>query len=139
MSEFFSNYWIYLTVCGFVVLFTVPWLFVWRHRQNRKWLLENGRPAPARILKMWDTGLTIGASSSSSDSGGSMRGVGLLLEVHPPGGQPYQVKTREQLHLFDISRIAPGLVVEVRVHPNKPGKVVVSQWVAGTTSNWVIQ
>lgn len=131
ISEFFSNYWIYLTVGGFLALFTIPWFFVWRYRVNRRWVMENGRVAPAKILKLWDTGLTIGSSSSSgsnSSRGGNMRGVGLLLEVHPPGGQPYQVKTREQLHLFDISRISPGTMVEVRIHPNQPNKVVVSQW-----------
>ena len=131
MSELLSNYWIILAVGGFVVLFTVPWLFVWRHRRNQRWLRENGRPAQAKILKAWDSGLTIGASSSGGDNssnGGSMRGVNLLLEVHAPSGQPYQVKTREQLHLADMARIAPGMVVGVRVHPNKPKKVVVSQW-----------
>jgi hypothetical protein len=61
-----------------------------------------------------------------------MRGVNLLLEVHPPNGQPYKVKTREQLHLADMARIAPGMVVEVRVHPSKPTKVVVSQWHTST-------
>jgi hypothetical protein len=128
VSEFFSNYWIFLTICGFVVLFTVPWLFVRRSRQNRRWLLENGRTAPAKILKIWDTGLTIGAASKAGEDGGSMRGMGLLLEVHPTDGKPYQVKTREQMHLSDLARIAPGAMVEVRVHPKKPGKVVVSRW-----------
>lgn len=131
ISEFLSNYWIYLTVGGFLLLFTLPWFFVWRHRANRRWLQANGRTAPAKILKIWDTGLTIGTSSSgghNSSRGGNMRGVGLLLEVYPEGGQPYQVKTREQLHLFDISRLATGMTVEVRIHPEKPHKVAVSQW-----------
>ncbi|MCB8943194.1 MAG: hypothetical protein H6658_05520 [Ardenticatenaceae bacterium] len=131
ISEFFSNYWLYLTIIGFLLLFTLPWLFVWRYRANRRWLLANGRPATAKILKIWDTGLTIGASSSSgsnSSRGGNMRGIGLLLEVHPADGQPYQAKTREQLHLADLARIAPGMTVELRVHPNKAGKVIISQW-----------
>jgi hypothetical protein len=131
MNEFFSNYWIYLTVGGFVLLFTVPWLFVWRSRRNQRWLKENGRTARAKILKSWDSGLTIGASSSGGDNsnkGGSMRGVGLLLELQPKDGAAYQVKTREQLHLADMARIGPGMLVEVRVHPSKPKKVVVSQW-----------
>jgi hypothetical protein len=131
ISEFFSTYWIYLTVGGFLLLFTLPWLFVWRYKAKRRWLQTNGLSATAKILKMWDTGLTIGAASSggsNSNRGGNMRGVGLLLEVYPEGGQPYQVKTREQLHLFDISRIAPGITVEVRIHPHKPHKVVVASW-----------
>jgi hypothetical protein len=131
MSEFFSNYWIYMTVGGFLLLFTIPWFFVWRYRANRRWVVENGRPASAKILKIWDTGLTIGTSSSgghNSSQGGSMRGMGLLLEIQPPDGQAYQVKTREQLHLADVARISSGMTVQVRVHPNKPNKVVVSQW-----------
>ena len=128
ISEFFSNYWIYLTVAGILLLFALSWLLVWRYRANRRWVVENGRPARAKILKLWDTGITIGTSGGGDGNDSNMRGVGLLLEVHPQNGQPYQVKTREQLHLFDISRISPGMMVEVRIHPEKLNKVVVSQW-----------
>ncbi|GJM41467.1 MAG: hypothetical protein DHS20C20_17490 [Ardenticatenaceae bacterium] len=128
INEFFSDYWIYLTVAGFLLLFTVPWIFVWRARRNRNWLVANGRSAQAKILKITASGLTVGTSSSSNNGGGSMRGVNLLLEVYPENGQPYQVKTREQLHLLDLSRITPGMMVELRIHPTKSNKVVVSQW-----------
>jgi hypothetical protein len=128
INEFFSQYWIYLTVAGFLLLFITPWLFVWRYRANRRNLLANGRTAQAKILKITASGLTVGTSSSSNNGGGNMRGVNLLLEVYPENGQPYQAKTRDQLHLLDLSRITPGMLVEVRVHPGKPNRVAVSQW-----------
>lgn len=123
INDVFSNYWIFLAIGGFLLLFIVPWLLVWRYKANRRWLKENGRPTPAKILKIWDSGLRIGVNSD-----GNMVGVGLLLEVQPEGGQPYQVKVRDQLHTMDLSRIAPSMMIEVRVHPNKPGKVVISNW-----------
>jgi hypothetical protein len=125
VSELFSNYWywIFLIVSGFLLTFITPWLIIWRYRAKQKWLRENGRSATAKILKIWDNGTTIGYGSNSN-----MVGVGLLLEVYPEGGEPYQVKARDQLHVMDLSRVAPGMMIEVRVHPNKPDKVIVSQW-----------
>ncbi|WP_420641658.1 DUF3592 domain-containing protein [Candidatus Leptofilum sp.] len=122
--EFFLQNWIILVVVGSVLLFVLPWLFVWRYRANKRDLLANGRSAQAKILEIKASGLTIG-TSSSRDGGGSMRGVNLLLEVYPEGGQPYQVKTRDQLHLLDLSRIAPGMMVTVKVDPNNPQRVAV--------------
>jgi type II secretory pathway pseudopilin PulG len=119
VTEFFSQNWIALVVVGSLLLFILPWLFVWRYRANRRNLLLNGRSAQAKILEIKASGLTIGSSSSDS-GGGSMRGVNLLLEVYPENGQPYQVKTRDQLHLLDLSRIAPGMMVAVKVDPNNP-------------------
>ena len=123
MSEFFAKYWIFLSVAGFLFLMIAPWLLVWRYKAKRRWLKENGRVASAKVLKIWDSGMKVGYGSESN-----MVGVGLLLEVYPEGGQPYQVKARDQLHMMDLSRIAPGMMVEVRIHPNNPNKVVVAQW-----------
>ena len=127
MNEILANQWIFLMVGGIFILILVPVLFVWSYRRRRRKLLENGRPALAKILKTWDTGVTIG-TSSSANNGGNMHGVGLLLEVYPEGGQPYQTKSREQLHIFDVSRIGPGMMVEVRVDPNNPQRVAVANW-----------
>lgn len=127
LREFFLNHWILLAaivaVGGFLLSFIAPWLLLWRYKSNQRWLQENGRPTLAKILKIWDSGTTIGYSSQSN-----MVGVGLLLEVTPEGREPYQVKARDQLHVIDFSRIAPGMFIEVCVHPEKPNKVVVSKW-----------
>ena len=124
VSQFFAQNWIVLTIVGALLLFLLPWLFVWRYKTGRRKLLQNGRSAQAKILQIKASGLTFG-TSSSADGGGSMRGVNLLLEVYPENGQPYQVKTRDQLHLLDLPRITPGMVVAVKIDPNNPQRVAV--------------
>ncbi len=123
IRDVFPYYWIFFMIVGFLLLFITPWLIFWRYRAKQKWLKENGRSAPAKILKIWDSGTTVGYNSNSN-----IVGVGLLLEVYPAGDKPYQVKARDQLHIMDFSRVAPGMMIAVRIHPNKPDKVVVSQW-----------
>ncbi|WP_420629719.1 hypothetical protein [Candidatus Leptofilum sp.] len=123
ITQFFSQNWIVLVVVGSLLLFIVPWLFVWRYKAKRRELLRNGRPAQAKILQIKPSGLTFG--TSSSPEGGNMQGVNFVLEVYPEGGQPYQVKSRDQLHLLDLSRIVPGMMVMVKVDPNNPQRVAV--------------
>lgn len=120
--EFFLQNWIIFVIAGSLLLFIVPWLIVWSSRRSRRNLLANGRPTPAKILKLWNSGLTFGSSSSGGNNGGNM------LEIHPPDEQPYLVKSRGQLHLFDISRITSGMIVEVKVAKNNPKWVVISHW-----------
>ncbi|GJM41749.1 MAG: hypothetical protein DHS20C20_20310 [Ardenticatenaceae bacterium] len=124
ISDFFSQNWIVLIIVGSVLLFVLPWLFVWRYRAKRRNLLANGRSAQAKILEIKASGLTIG-SSSSQDGSGNMRGVNLLLEIYPDGGHPYQVKTRDQLHQLDLPRIVPGMMVSVKIDPHNPQRVAV--------------
>ena len=123
VTDFFAQNWILLTVVGSLLLFIVPWLFVWRYRAKQRWLKENGRSATAKILQIKPSRITFG--TSSSPEGGNMRGVNLLLEVYPENGQPYQVKTRDQLHLLDLSRVNPGMIVTVKIDPNNPQRVAV--------------
>ena len=118
LTDFLAQNWIVLVIVGSLLLFIIPWIFVWRYRSRRKQLLQNGRSAQAKILEITASGLTIGASSSSDSGNGNMRGINLLLEIYPEGGQPYQVKTREQIHLLDMSRLSPGMLVAVKVDPN---------------------
>ena len=126
LTEFLSNYWywIVLSVCGSLLMMIGPLVLVWRYKANQRWLKENGRVASAKVLKIWDSGTKIGGGAGKEN----VVGIGLLLEVYPEGGQPYQVKARDQLHVMDLSRIAPGMMVQVRIHPNNPQKVVVAQW-----------
>ena len=123
ITQFFSQNWIILVVVGSLLLFIGPWLFVWRYRAKRRELLANGRPAQAKILEIKPGRLTFG--TSSSPEGGNVKGVNFLLEVYPDGGQLYQVKSRDQLHLLDIPRVVPGMMVPVKVDPNNPQHVAV--------------
>lgn len=123
ISEFFSNYWLHLTLIGVPISIIVPLLFGWRYERRQRWLKENGLATQAKILKFWLNGIT---RNTSSNEHSEIRGIGLLLEIYPQGGQSYQVKTRDQLHLLDIGRIGAGMMVEVRVDPQKPQRLVVN-------------
>lgn len=70
-------------------------------------LQENGLPAQAKIVKVWDTGTTINHDPL----------VRMILEVHPPGGTPFQAETERLVSRLQIPQIQPGMVVDVRYDP----------------------
>jgi hypothetical protein len=72
--------------------------------------------AQATILNMWDTGTTLNDNPQ----------VGLLLEVHPAGGQPYQVQTKSLVSRLKIPMVQIGNVVPVKYDPRDPSKVVLA-------------
>ncbi len=73
---------------------------------NRR-VLANGQPAEARILQISDTGTTVNNSFL----------VRFLLEVHPPGGTPFQAEVERLVNRLDVARIQPGSMVQVRYDP----------------------
>jgi formate hydrogenlyase subunit 3/multisubunit Na+/H+ antiporter MnhD subunit len=57
--------------------------------------IKNGVTAQAKVLEVWDTGVSINDNPQ----------VGLLLEVSPPSGSPFQVKAKSL-----VSRLNAALV-----------------------------
>lgn len=112
-----------LTIGGIVVsmVFTLLMIFV-----VRKWvknafgpdqkLLEEGVPAQATILKIWDTGVTLNDNPQ----------VGMLLEVQPQGHEPFRVEMKSIISRIAIAQIQPGRVVPVRYDPQNPSKVALA-------------
>lgn len=78
--------------------------------------MANAVLAQATILNMWDTGVTLNDNPQ----------VGLLLEVHPAGGQPYQVQTKSLVSRLKIPMVQIGNVVPVKYDPSDPSKVVLA-------------
>jgi len=76
-------------------------------------LQKTGEPADARILSVWDTGMTVDDDPV----------VGFLLEVFPEGQPAYQAKTKLPVSRLDIPRIQPGAIVPVRIDPNDHRRV----------------
>jgi hypothetical protein len=58
-------------------------------------------------MKVWDTGTTINQDPL----------VRMVLEVHPPGGAPFQAETERLVSRLQIPQIQPGMVVEVKYDP----------------------
>jgi hypothetical protein len=76
-------------------------------------LQRTGVSAEATILKIWDTGMTVNLDPV----------VGFLLEVRPPGGEPYQAETKILVSRLSIPQVQPGAVVQVRLDPARPSRV----------------
>jgi hypothetical protein len=89
------------------LLFIVPMILNWR---KNRYLLRHGEPARAKILKIWDTGVTVNDNPQ----------VGLLLAVYPENRDPYQAETKKVISRLQIPQIQIGASVEVRYDRQNP-------------------
>ena len=78
---------------------------------------SEGLPAQAKILKIWDTGTTINENPL----------VGMLLEVHPPGGAIFQAETEQTISRLQIPMIQPGMELEVKYAPHTQAVALVME------------
>jgi hypothetical protein len=78
-------------------------------------LLKTGEPAQARVLRLWDTGVTLNDSPQ----------VGLLLEVQRQSAPVYQVETKTFISRLQTSQFQPGALLNVRVDRADPNKIAV--------------
>jgi hypothetical protein len=76
-------------------------------------LQANGESATAKILRIWDTGMTVNDDPV----------VGFLLEVRRADRPVYEARTKLRISRLDIASIQPGTVVPVRVDPRDPAHV----------------
>jgi hypothetical protein len=72
-----------------------------------------GEPAQAKVLKIWDTGVTVNQNPV----------VGFLLEVYPVGRPAYQAETKGIISRLDIPQIQPGAMLQVKFDPAAPSRV----------------
>lgn len=72
-----------------------------------------GEPARAKVLRIWDTGITVNENPV----------VGFLLEVYPEGGATYQAETKAIISRLDIPQIQPGAILPVKFDPDNPSRV----------------
>jgi hypothetical protein len=76
-------------------------------------LQKTGIPAEAKILELWDTGMTLNNDPV----------VWLVLEVHPKEGAPYRAKTKSPISRLDVPQFQPGAIVPVRYDPKDHQRV----------------
>jgi len=76
-----------------------------------------GQAADARVLEIWDTGITVNDDPV----------VGLEVEVRPSPpteGAPFRaVIPKSRISRLDVPRVQPGETVAVRYDPNDPSRV----------------
>jgi hypothetical protein len=75
---------------------------------------KSGVPASARIVEIWDTGMTV-------DDGPV---IGMRVEISRPDGSVYSATIPKSLiSRLDIPRFQPGATVPVRIDPQNPDRV----------------
>ena len=113
---------IVVLVCGGIVVtaaFTIgiTWLAIRLVRKAvgpDRSILQSGIPAQAKILSVQQTGVMVNYQPQ----------VELQLEITPPGGAPYQARTKAVIPIVNIPQFQPGAQVPVKIHPTDPTKVV---------------
>ncbi len=75
--------------------------------------IKNGVMAPAKVLKVWDTGTSINDNPQ----------VGLLLEVTPSLGAPFQAEAKTLVSRLNVALVQPGVAAEVKYDPQDPRQI----------------
>lgn len=81
-------------------------------------ILAVGVPAPARIVRLVDTGTSINDDPV----------VEFILEVSPDDAPPFEASTRGLVSRLDIPAIQPGTIVRVKYDPDDPSRVALDMW-----------
>ena len=88
--------------------------------------IKNGITAQARVLKFWDTGVSINDDPQ----------VGLLLEVTPLSGSTFQTEAKTLVSRLNAALVQPGIAAEVKYDPEKPSHLqILKLHISGVTSS----
>ncbi|MCL4395013.1 MAG: hypothetical protein M1482_09470 [Chloroflexi bacterium] len=106
-----------LLIGGVVVVIAAIFVggLVMNGMKNRQ-LLSKGVSAPAVILKVWETGVVMNEINPQ---------IGLLLEVRPQKGAPFQAETKMFISMIQVPQFQPGVTLAVKYDPADPRKVAV--------------
>lgn len=100
-----------------MVIFAIKMFSGLAHQaQEEQRLLTTGQPATGQILGLGQTGTYINNQPQ----------VNIVLQVFPPGGQPYQTQITKILSMIEIPQYQPGAQVQVRYDPQNPMKVAIA-------------
>ena len=92
-----------------------------RNSQMTSQVMKTGVDAMATIVRTWDTGVRINDNPQ----------VGMLLQVQPPGGAPFQAEVRQTVSIVQISMFQPGAQLQVKYDPANPSRVAIASVVPG--------
>ncbi len=93
---------------GIVGVFMVPLL-----RTIFPASIKNGVTSRARVLKVWDTGVSINDNPQ----------VGLLVEISLPGKFPIQAEVKTVVSRLKAALVQPGVMAEVKYDPQNPKRL----------------
>lgn len=107
-----SGEWLPLIIVPIVLIITgVAFIPFWRIIFPD--VIKNGETAPARVLKVSDTGVTVNDDPQ----------VALTLEITPSSIGPYEAEVRTIVSRLNASLVRPGIAAEVVFDPKKPSRV----------------
>jgi len=87
--------------------------------------IKNGVTAQARVMKVWDTGVSINDNPQ----------VGLLLHVAPSMSAAFDVEAKTLVSRLNAALVQPGITAEVKYDPQNPKRLqIVTLNVEGTGS-----
>jgi len=75
--------------------------------------IKNALTAQARVLKVWDTGVSINNNPQ----------VGLLLHVTPSMSAAFDVEAKTIVSRLNAARVQPGITAEIKYDPLNPKRV----------------
>ncbi len=75
--------------------------------------IKNAVTAQAKVLKVWDTGVSINDNPQ----------VGMLLEVTPSMGAAFQAEAKTVVSRLNAALVQPGITAEVKYDPQKPQRL----------------
>jgi len=109
-------------ILGLVVLFFVPTLIrIARNSRMTRQVMQTGVDATATIVHARDTGVRINDNPQ----------VGLLLQVQPPGGVPFQAEVTKTVSIVELPMFQPGAHLQVKYDPANPSRVAIISVVSG--------
>lgn len=74
-----------------------------------------GLPAPAVVVQIWDTGVTVNDDPV----------VGFLLAVQPAGAPAFEARTKALVSRLDVPRVQPGALLRVMYDPKDTSRVAI--------------
>lgn len=104
-----------------VVILGIVFLPMLRGSMRSSKLLQTGVSAQAQILKVWQTGMYVNEQPQ----------IGLLLQVQPANGAPFQVEAKKVVSMIQIPQFQPGAMLEVKYDPANPTEVAIAAIMAG--------
>jgi hypothetical protein len=84
-------------------------------------VLKNGVSAPAVILDVQDTGVTMNDNPQAR----------LTLQINPAGRAPFQAITTTFVNRFHVGMLTPGSTIQVKYDPNDITKVAIESLMGG--------
>ena len=83
--------------------------------ENKK-ILTTGQQARAKVLQAHDMGIRVNGPNPAMQ---------FVLEVQPPGGEPFQAQTTGVVHEDSVPKFQPGKTIYVKYDPNDLTRVSV--------------